>query len=326
MTVGSDAGGGALGRVLNEAGGPSIIEILAERLSGADLTTLLLEVVRRRAAKVSPRELLHRHSTDRFVGPAAAPFAPLRRTEDAVLAALSPVWEIVVLSPLVPLGSHSAITTVHQNRVVSTMRGSEVAADPTIGLALEAAARRRVLLRTDPRSIETIRLAAFQRVVRGQRFDAPRAFAHFELFGAVTAGRDVGGVRFEEAAASEHIRFAVDALVAAGAARVLVELTDLGGMGPVADAVRAALADIPQSDVVDKPERSAGRGYYTGLCFKAFPTFGGDTFEVADGGFVDWTQHLVASKKERLFISGLGLDRVALAIAPDTEGRRRAER
>jgi len=34
---------------------------------------------------------------------------------------------------------------------------------------------------------------------------------------------------------------------------------------------------------------------------------------VADGGHVDWTQQLVASRKERLMISGLGLDRLALA-------------
>ena len=37
--------------------------------------------------------------------------------------------------------------------------------------------------------------------------------------------------------------------------------------------------------------------------------------EVADGGLVDWTQHLVGSRKERLMICGIGLDRVALALA-----------
>jgi len=30
--------------------------------------------------------------------------------------------------------------------------------------------------------------------------------------------------------------------------------------------------------------------------------------EIADGGFVDWTQQLLGNKKERLLISGFGLD------------------
>src|ERR1700729_592448 len=50
----------------------------------------------------------------------------------------------------------------------ATVRGTEVAADPTNGLALEAAARRHDLLRAAPRSAEPVRLAATQRVTRAQ--------------------------------------------------------------------------------------------------------------------------------------------------------------
>lgn len=56
----------------------------------------------------------------------------------------------------------------------------------------------------------------------------------------------------------------------------------------------------------------SGRGYYTGLCFKIFAAFGGTQLEVADGGFVDWTQQLLGSRKERLLISGFGIDRLAM--------------
>lgn len=37
----------------------------------------------------------------------------------------------------------------------------------------------------------------------------------------------------------------------------------------------------------------------------------GELGEIGDGGFTDWTAGLIASKKERLLISGLGMDRLA---------------
>jgi hypothetical protein len=66
------------------------------------------------------------------------------------------------------------------------------------------------------------------------------------------------------------------------------------------------------------PDRPSGRGYYTGLCFKVFAVFGETELEVADGGFVDWTQRLLGNRKERLLISGYGIDRIAIAIASGT--------
>jgi hypothetical protein len=33
--------------------------------------------------------------------------------------------------------------------------------------------------------------------------------------------------------------------------------------------------------------------------------------DVGDGGFVDWTQRLLGNRKERLLISGIGIDRLA---------------
>jgi hypothetical protein len=53
-------------------------------------------------------------------------------------------------------------------------------------------------------------------------------------------------------------------------------------------------------------DRESGRGYYARLCFKVYA---GDV-EVADGGFVTWTQTLLGDRKERLLISGLGSERV----------------
>ena len=217
--------------MLREAGDPALADRLAG-LSGTALTTLLLEVLRRQAERLTPADVMRRYGSDRFVAPAALGFAPLRRAEDAMLAALPAGFEVLTLAPVLPLGAHSAVATVDPRNVVATVRGSEVAADPTNGLALEAAARRRRALRADPRSAAVVRLAALQRVTRAQQFTGPVSFAHFGLLGLVTAGRDTGGHAFERAAVAEHLRFAADGLARLGAARVRLELTRLDDAMP----------------------------------------------------------------------------------------------
>ena len=302
----------ALERILRQPGMREAFQLFSEGTSGSDLTSFLLEVFRRRADAVTSAELMRRYRGDRFVAPAEVPFARLRAAEDACLHALPEAFEVVTLAPVAPLGTHSEIATVDQNNVVSTTRSTEVAADPTNALSLEASVRRAELLSS--RSAERWRLAAFQRVLRAQRFDGQMSFAHFELFGIVTAGRDVGDLTFERESAEEHLRIIVGALLSLGASNVRLELSDFddGRFASVIDAVRVDL-ESDSVEVVERPERPSGRGYYEGFCFKAFPTLGGDTFEVADGGFVDWTRKLVGSEKERVLISGVGLDRLALA-------------
>ena len=300
----------ALQRVLREAGDPALADKLAG-LSGTALTTLLLEVLRRQASRLTPAEVMRRYGSDRFVAPAAVDFAALRRAEDGMLAALPAGFEMLTLAPVLPLGSHSAVATVDPRKVVATVRGSEVAADPTNGLALEAAARRRGLLRADPRSAAAVRLAAIQRVTRAQHFEGPVSFAHFGLLGLVTAGRDTGGRVFERAAVVEHLRFAADGLARLGAVAIRLELTRRDDAMPdVIAAVAAAVAGVRGASVADAPGRRSGRGYYTGLCFKVQADFGAGELEVGDGGFVDWTGKLLGNRKERLLISGYGIDRI----------------
>jgi hypothetical protein len=80
------AGHPALRRVLREAGDPALADKLAA-LPGSDLTTVLLEVQRRRADRVSAPDVLRSYGRDRFVGLAAAGFGAQRQAEDALLAA-----------------------------------------------------------------------------------------------------------------------------------------------------------------------------------------------------------------------------------------------
>ena len=296
---------GPLARVLEQAGGAEVLDVLAERLAGADLTTLLLEVQRRRAERLTPTTVLRSYERDRFVAPGTIDLQSLREAEDLLLSALPDTFDRVVLAPLLPLGAHSALSTVPQNNLVSTIRGTEVAANPTAGLALEAAARRR-------RSDAEVRLASVQRVTRAQRFEGPTSFPHFTIVGLVSAGRASRNRSFERNVAIEHVRFHVAALANAGADRLEVRVSDLSDDERDAPII-AAVHDAIDAPVIDAPERQHGRGYYPGFCFRVDAEIGGVVVEASDGGFVDWTQQLVANSKERLLISGIGVDRVAIA-------------
>jgi hypothetical protein len=301
----------ALDRVAREIGGMDVVDRLAA-LSGSDFTTVMLEIVRRRAAAETAATVLRRYRHDRFVRPGGTPWASGRRAEDVLLGCLPPETDVVPLAPLVPLGTHSALATVSQHKVVTAVRACEVAADPTNALALEAAVRR-----AGTRS-GVVRLAAVQRVVRAQRPPAGWA-AHFGLFATVTAGRDQGSLRFELAALSEQLRFAVAALRAAGVGRVQVALTPLSDAGRrIAAATTEDLAvTAPSADIVVDDKRAGGRGYYRDLCFKVNALVDGDSAvdgtveEIGDGGFTDWTARLLADGKERLLITGYGTDRLA---------------
>lgn len=304
-------------RVLRSIGGRAAVDGLA-RLSAADFTSLMLAVARHRAAHETPASLLRRYRNDRFVQPASADWQLIRTAEAAMTAHLPPGTELLMLAPLVPLGTHSVLGPMSQDKMVSTLRGAEVAADPTNGPALEAAVRRR----TFPAAV--VRLATLQRVVRAQR-QQPGGLAHFSLLGLVTAGRDEGGHRFERDAVTEHALSLADGLMAAGLGSAQLAVTPLSPAGEtIAAAVSAQLAGGPVEVVLDR-DRQAGRGYYRDLCFKlcvavgeqadggsANPSAGAAWAEAGDGGFTDWMSRLTASAKERLLISGVGIDRMVM--------------
>lgn len=308
----------AAARVVATIGGSNVVDRLAE-LSGSDFTSLMLEVARRRAARETPATLARRYRNDRFVGPATSPWRELRRAEDLLAGNLPATYDVLTLAPVVPLGTHSALGTVSQDKVVTAMRACEVAADPTNALALEAAVRRLA------QPAETVRLAAFQRVVRAQQI-APGNLPHFGLLGLATAGRDPGGRQFEREAVAEHVTavaagLAAAGLAAAGLAPVQLALTPLSAAGEsIAEALAADLAG-PLIEVIADTQRQSGRGYYRELCYKISVQSGTQWRELGDGGFTDWAALLTASSKERLLISGLGIDRMA-AMMPRYRDRR----
>lgn len=295
--------GEPLRRIVHELGLPDIVDSLANDIPGSDLTTLLLEVMRRRASRVTPAEVARRYEDDRFVRPGPS-FLALRRIEDAFVAATEG-FEWLTLAPVVPLATHAAMGYVDQNRLVSTIRGTEVAGDPTNGLALEAAVRRRKLLVGDPKSPHVVRLVGLQRALRAQRFEGAMSFPHFSILGLVSAGRDAGSGDFERAAVRTHLETYVRGLRTLGAERVRVVVSSWNP--------DVAIDEIDGAEVESDSERTAG--YYRDVAFNVLATFDGHEVETGDGGAVDWSRRLCQSAKERMVVSGVGLDRLALVTA-----------
>jgi hypothetical protein len=317
-----------LDRVLRAADAPGLLEALTERLAPTDLQTLLLEVYRRRAADVTPGRLLAQYEANRFVS--LSPVDPLAqaRLDAAIHERLAAHgFTGVTLSPVSPLGTNSAVATVDQNNVLTTIRNTEVVADPTNVLALECALRRRELLRSDPRSRDRVRMGATHRVTRAQQFEGRGTMAHFALLALCTAGRDEGSLRFETAALVEQIELELDVIgrahvAGAQVSDVRVSVTDLTG-GRHRDALRERVVDRlsaghPDVSVGFDDDRRHGVGYYVDACFEVHArTPDGAELSIGDGGLTRWTAALLANAKERLAISGLGIERLLAEYRAD---------
>jgi hypothetical protein len=168
-----------------------------------------------------------------------------------------------------------------------------------------------------------VRLAALQRVVRAQRFEGADSFAHFEVMGLVTAGRGQGDLHFERNSAVQHITFAAEGSLEVGADSVRIDLTDFreGSLGRVSNEVRRALSGLEQVQVVERPDRKEGRGYYKRYCFKASAIFRDHQLEIADG--VWWTGQRSSSRTARNGFSSAGLGSTALPFPFQRKAPRR---
>lgn len=303
----------ALDRVLQRLGHPDVLDELTA-LSGSDLTSLLLGVMRRRAASVAPAQVRREYARSRFVAPAQVWFHDLRRTEDMCVDVVKHTFEFVVLAPVTPFGAHACLGGISQDRLLSGTRAVEVAGDPTMGLALEAAARRANVLSHDSRSAELVRLAGIQRVLRAQASSGPRSFSHFELLGLVSAGRDTGSLEFEISSITDHVSLLSAVIRGAGASDVVARLTNFSGLHDhVLTVVEERLASIVRCERWD--DRDRGRGYYPSVCFKVDGCWGNEWIEIGDGGIVDWSQRLLDSEKERLVTSGASVERLAALMS-----------
>jgi hypothetical protein len=304
-------------RIERELGVPGIVSLLAEHLSPTDLQSLLLEVYRQRAERRTPKEVLTDYESNRFVHPSTLSATRLFEWELIVWSNLSAAFEAIALSPVAPLGTCSVVASVNQNNAVSTSRNSEVVSDSTNALALECAVRRRNALRVDPRSTETVHLAASHRLMRPQFSTNPKMLPHFQLLALCSAGRDTGSLQFETEALILHISTHLTLLrtFLGEGVKLRLLVTDFAP-SPRLERLESELlvdirSDFPDVECGFNQDRTTGRGYYHDLCFHIYVDLpDGSSANVSDGGSVDWTQQYLSSAKERLIISGIGSERV----------------
>jgi hypothetical protein len=312
-------------RIVREAGTPELIDILAERISPTDLQSLLLEVYRRRAARISVSCLAQQYAANRFVKLANTSPQEVLEFDRLAYSLLPAGFEAVELSPLAPLGSCSVLGTVDQNNTVATIRNTEVCADSTNVLALECARRRQDKARVPGDT----RLCASHRLLRGQVFSGAASFAHFRAFCMCTAGRDRGSHRFEIATLHEHVDFYLRLLrssreigAVVGAIRVTFTPFAEGWPGILEHEVMPELAALHKEIAFSLDvDREAGRAYYSRAGFQIYASDrAGTEFFLVDGGFTDWTEKLLNNRKERLLISGLGTERFLVCFRGEPEG------
>jgi hypothetical protein len=223
-------------RIARALGVPDLAERLAA-LPGSDLQSLLLAVIRARAAAVTPAQLAAAATRGGTVAPSSVDARRFHALDGAAYAA-APDFEAVELAPVAPLGTDTRLGGISANNVLATVRASQLLADPTTALALEAARRRRAPAN---RAIDH-RLCAAARVIRLQPLPPgePDFTPHFRLFSMITAGRDTGSFSFEARALREQLAVylrLVDALPALGidVRAIEIAISDT-------DAMRAQLA------------------------------------------------------------------------------------
>jgi hypothetical protein len=292
---------------------PGAEDVLCEELSPTDLQSLLLDVAGTRAATVTPARVMRRWRDDRFVRPSATDPGRLATVEAQLWASLPGQFEGVELSPLTPFGTCAAMAVGSQDRIVTTMRGSEVVSDPTNVLAIEAASRRQGQARSG-----RVDLAASHRVVRAQAFDGPGLLAHFKLFALVSSARDRGSGLTEAEMLCDHLTFYAGALGRLLPDREvsIVVSTFAGGavderLGDLLPRPPAVAANVTVSRDVS---RTHARGYYTSHAIK-IEIWDGDTeVNLGDGGLTTWTALLTADAKERCMTSCISSERLAALL------------
>jgi len=329
-------------RVCRQVGVPDLVERLSGRVSASDLQAILLELARGRARRRRPADIVSQYQRDRTVQPEVEDARVIGRLAEAAFDAAS-AFAAVELAPVEPLGVNAVLTHLDQHNVLATARGTEVVADPTVALALHAAARRRA-------GIDPVRACACHRVLRPQSSD-PAARRHFRLFALVSAARSQADHLSQTIALREHVaaHLAIgEAARAAGAGieQMVVRVSDtdihqalardgVSATPDVADphdampatvvrrlgrklrrleAAVEALATLVGTHagarlLVDLT-RTDGVGYYQGLQLRIDAIGGGVSREVTDGGSVDWAARLLSDQREQLFTSGVGLERL----------------
>jgi hypothetical protein len=276
---------------------------LAKGLAASELWSLLLGVAEQRAAQRSAADVQRQWEKDRFVCPSYVDQRTLNQLDGHLLAVAS-AFEALELSPLAPLGSCSAIALASQNKIVSTVRGTEVVSDPTNLLALESARRLR------QNGTQTIKLATNHRCVRAQAVPKRAGYAaHFRLFCIASAGHERKDQGFLVESLSDHIQTHLSALNRLeehgyGFPDRSLKILTTPERKALGERIAGGVRSLDRTSVVFE---TLTHNYYDGLRFMiSARSPSGEHMPLIDGGAFDWLRKLTSNNKLVFVASGLG--------------------
>ena len=283
----------------------NLLNELDEKLSASELNSLLLELYRRKASRITPTELLKQFEKNKYAAPFPLPAIAFKEYELQCLHFMEARhFRVVTLSPLTCLGTCSAVAYVDQNNVVSAARGTEVVSDATNVFALLVAQEYK-----RQKTTAVIKYASTHRHVRSQVFNMPGFSPHFAILCMATGGMDTGSYAFELEHLWEHINIHLSLLLKAlPADKLLLKCFLKNDNEAFAGKLQMLLASLHQSvKVIIERQVNAG-DYYQLVQFKFYLEHKQQEMNISDGGFVNWTQQLIPNKKHRFLISAIGTE------------------
>jgi hypothetical protein len=293
--------------ISGKLGVPDLVELLAERVTGSELNSLLLAVYDRKVQHLQAPALLQQYRKNRWVQPSDLDMIGLLEQELQTLRYWKGCgFEPVELSPAAQWGSCSVVATASQNKIVSATRQTEIVADATNSLALHIADMRRKGLLPGG---AIARFCTVHRHIRAQEIKGKGFSAHFKVGCMVSAGRDYGDHRWECQALQEQMQaFSSLFREVFKVEKIRWKLQRRGGYEGGKSLIERLSDHLSPSFAISREEDPLPNDYYKGIQFKMIIDLAGGEWEIADGGFVDWTQQMLEDRKERLLIGGFGLD------------------
>jgi hypothetical protein len=289
-----------------DALGEQGFEQLAATIGGSELQSLLLEVMRRRAAARTPADVLAQYRRDRFVRPSVIDQRVLVEL-DMHLLAVADGFDAIELSPVTPLGTSSTMGPTDQHKVLSALRGTEVVSDPTNVLALECAERLRVAPDTP------VHFATSQRVIRAQALpNKPGFAAHFRIFCLASAGRESKDHAFAVDTLARHITTmlrALDRLEQHGYrfGERRVDILATAEKSAIGDRIANAVGGTRK--LLEHPYYNGGVRYMLWVTHES-----GEQVPLIDGGLFDWVAKLTSNRRAVYATTGMGAQLAAFAF------------
>lgn len=283
-----------------------IVDILSNKLSGSELNSLLLEVFERRVMQETPSSLLGKYTKNKLVKPAQLDFLKFKEEElECCKIVANSSFELIELSPVAQLGTSSIMATVNQKKVLTALRNTEVQSDPTNSIALHYAS----LKKNNELSEKTYNFSNVSRVIRTQVFSNPNFTPHFPILSLISCGMDTGSFEFEKTEIYKHFAITQDVCKSVfGFNNLFFEIIPCKEYDSNSPLISNSLSHIKNSGFdVRIAESDSQNNYYYGMRIKVKIIADGVEYEIGDGGLLDWTQKLLANKKERMLTMGLGI-------------------